>query len=608
MSNAIEFFQSVQRQLAIPAATVSVLLDGVLCPDLEVSQIVRAGWPEFGWAKLIYNPAAQHHAEILDAEQIESRFAMGKSICIRQYYNGVPPSSATFSIPVFFGYTESISTEINDKGQTVEIIARDFSANFRLINVYGRRIRNSDGSTGFLSGLATIFNPDGEPNAGDTPAQFAGKTYTTFCAEQKQSKFWSCAEAIDYLLSEYLSLNQLQKPGIEQLKALANNYVLRDLDVTGLNLLEALHRCCERTDLKFKFVPRYVPNGPAQAIVFYNKGIGRTVELNCQKAGDKLSISKTDIAALRSRKNFYPVTHRYIGQGDFKVFEATFELVKAWDPALEDTDYDKFSPSTNPEFYKVKDVYRKWCLNETGDYSGSPFNQGQAFDFSKVFGTSNFAQRRRRFWPALSADKQGKSLGYFLQVSYDGVNWWQYLYAFNNLLDECGIWLSSDQLDVDTWVAALKEVLRFRITASVISDERLSCVVADGPVNSAVPVVEDLIILPRQFKFHKVTSQSIFTASGDEALGESDEVDDSTALFQYVRQTAADSAHTIDTIDLRTPTLTLHNQVGDIVTTSPESSNLLGCRCDNRSKSWIERVQMDFKKQRTNLRILRQRL
>ena len=316
----------------------------------------------------------------------------------------------------------------------------------------------------------------------------------------------------------------------------------------------------------------------------------------------------SDIVRLHSRKNFWPVTHRYIGQGDFKVYEATFELVKAWDTADEDTDYGKFSPSTNPDFYQVKDVYRKWCLNEAGDYSDAPYNQGEAFDFSKIFGSSNFARRRRRFWPALSTDKQGKSLGYFLQVSFDnGLHWWQYLYAFNNLLDECGVWLSSDQLDVNTWVAALKGVLRFRITASVISDERLSCIVADGPVNSTVPVVEQLITVPRQFKYRKVSGQSIFAGCSDETLGTPDEIDDSTMLYEFVRKRAAVASATSETASVRTAYLALDYEVGDKVSASPESRDLLSCRNNNRSTSWIERVQMDFRNQCTNLRIVRQR-
>ena len=64
------------------------------------------------------------------------------------------------------------------------------------------------------------------------------------------------------------------------------------------------------------------------------------------------------------------------------MYEATFELVKAWDPALESTNYYTFCPSTNPEFHKVRDVYRKWCLNEAGDYTGEPYNRGQPYDLT----------------------------------------------------------------------------------------------------------------------------------------------------------------------------------------------------------------------------------
>ncbi|MFQ6036435.1 MAG: hypothetical protein ACE5NM_11415, partial [Sedimentisphaerales bacterium] len=453
MSNRIDFFQSVQTKLALPGATVSVLLDGAVCPDLVVTEIVRSGWPEFSWARLTYNPAVQQNAILIPAEQIETKFAMGKPICIRQTFNGIPPGVAAFSLPIFVGQIQAIDTDLDSDGEKIEIIAKDFSATLKRITVYGQRVANPDGSTLFLAGLETVFNPNGRANAHCSTITVNGKSYIAFCAEPLQGKFFSCAEAIDYLLCEYLPAGCLQTPSIEQLRALTEDQTVRDLDVTGLNLLEALKRCCDRAGLRFKFVPRLSEVGPSQAIVFYQNGTARAVQLNCQQVGQQLSISKTNVTKLSSSKDFWPVTHKYIGQGDFKVFEATFELVKAWDPADQDTNYYKFSPSTNPDFYQVKDVYRKWTLNEAGDYSGPPYNQGQAFDFSRIFGSSNFAYRRRRFWPALTADKQGRSLGYFLQVSYDGQNWWQYLYAFDNLLDECGIWLSSELLDMNTWVA-----------------------------------------------------------------------------------------------------------------------------------------------------------
>ena len=608
MSNRIDFFQSEQTQLALPAVTIAVLLDGMLCPALEPIEIVRGGWPEFSWARLAYNPAAFTAAGQADVESIEAEFAMGKSICLRRYFNGVPPGAAAFSHPIFCGRIEQLETTIGPDGEKIEIVAVDFSTPLNRISVYGQRVMKGEDETVFLAGLDTIFNPDGKANADSDTVTVGGKSYTSFCAEPSRGRLWSYAEAIDYLLCEYLPNGKLQTPTIWQLKTLTENRIVRDLDVTGLNLLEALQRCCERAGLRFKFVPRLAPTGPREAIVFYKDGTGRTVEINYQRAGEKLSISKTDIARLHSRKDFWPVTHKYIGQGEFKVYEATFELIKAWDTSQEDTDYDKFSPSTNPVFYQVKDVYRKWCLNEAGDYSDAPYNRGDAFDFSGIFRSSNFAYRRRRFWPALTADKQGKSLGYFLEVSFDGgLHWWQYLYAFNNLLDECGIWLSSDRLDVDTWIAALKGELRFRITASVVSDQRLTAVAANGPVNSAAPVIENITTLPRQFKFRRVSDQSIFANVAEGALGVPDEVDDSEALYEFVRHRAASFSDAVETADIQTPYLAFDYQIGDRVAAGPESRDLLGYRSDNRSAGFIERVHIYFQKQCTNLKVVRRR-
>lgn len=611
MSNKIDFFQSEQTQLSLPAASVSILVDGRLCPALEVIEIVWGGWPGFSWARLAHNPATFADNDVTPLENIERDFPMGKSVCIRQYYNGAAPGAAAFSFPIFHGCIERIETKLFAEGERVEIIARDFSANLKRFCVYGQRLSKSDGSSVSQAGFDTIFNPDGKGNAAPIPVEAGGKRSTFFCSDSSQGRFWSYEEAIHYLLCEYAPAGQLQTPTLAQLKAITDGQIVRDLDVTGLNLLEALYRCCERIGLKFKFVPRLAPAGPDQAIVFYKNGTGRTIELNCQPPSQQLSISRTNIAALQSRRNFWPITHQYVGQGDFKVFEATFELVKAWDPDLEDGDYDKFSPSTNPDFHQVKDVYRKWCLNETGQYSSAPYNRGEAFDFSKIFRSCNFVPRRRRFHPALTTDALGRSLGYYLQVTYGtedtGHTWLQYLHAFNILLDECGVWLSSDRLDADTWFAALQDLLRFRITASVIADERLTAMLADGPVHSTAPVVEHVMTLPRQFKYRKRSDQSIFAGSSDPTLGTPNEVDDSETLYAFVRRTAETSSETIETFDVQTPSLMFDCQVGDIVSTSPESRDLLACRSDNRSKSQIVRVQLNFCQQCTNLRIVRRR-
>ncbi len=608
MANAIELFQPEQPRLTVPAATTVVFVDGVPCEDLEPLEIVRGRWPEFGWARLAYHPATSPEADPMLLERIEDRFGMGGTVCLQQLYDGRPSQPATLGLAVFAGQVETVETIIDGGTERVEIVARDFSAVLGRITVYGRRVRQSNGLTALLPGLDTTFNAGGQGNAAAEPVTVEGKTYTTFSAGAAGGRSWSYAEVIDYLLCEHLPHGCLHQPDLDPLQALTDHQLARDLDVTGLSLLEALHRCCEQAGLAFQFVPRWVPTGPSQALVFYRNGQGRAVELNCQPKGGPLSLSRTNIATLHSRRDFYPVTHRYIGQGDFKVYEATFDLVRAWDPALEDTDYARFAASTNSEFYQVKDVYRKWCLNEAGDYTSGPYNQGEPFDFSAIFAGTDYIQRRRRFWPALTANQQGRSLGYFLEVSYDdGLYWWEYVYAFDNLLDECGVRVSGDRLDVDTWVAALKDTLRFRITASVVSDDRLTSVVVDGSVGSTAPVVDHVITLPREFRYRKVSVQSAFVQAGPENFGPPDEADDSTALHEFVRRTAAASSQVFETIDIQTPSLALHFQPGDRVTSSPDSRDLLNCRRDSRSRFWIERVQVDFEQQCTCLKIARQR-
>ncbi|RPJ33342.1 MAG: hypothetical protein EHM35_10630 [Planctomycetaceae bacterium] len=540
------------------------------------------------------------------SEEIEGHLGMGRHVSLRQLFNAAPLQTVMDDLVLFEGQIESIETAIGPEGETVELTARDFSAVLEHMTVYGQHVDACTGGTIFLSGLETAFNPGGKGNAGTEPAVANGQTCTVFSAEAAGARAWRLAEVIEYLLKAHLPAGRLHWPGIEQLLALTEARAARDLDVTGLSLLEALHHCCDWAGLQFRFVPRSIQTGPRQAVVFYRNGRGRVIELNCQPVGQPLSLSRTSIGALHSRRDVYPLTHRYIGQGDFKVYEATFELVKAWDPALEGVNYYTFCPSANPEFHKVRDVYRRWCLNEAGDYSREPYNRGLPCDLTGIFEGGSYVRRRRRFWPTLSTDSQGRPLGYSLEVSYDdGLNWWQYFHAFNNLLDECGIWLSSDQLDVDIWVAVLKGVLRFRVTAAVVSDERLTCTVANGPVGSTAPVIDHVLTLPRRFQYRKVSPHSVL--AGTEGFGKPNEVDDTAALYEFVRRHASASEAIIEITDLQTPALALHFEPGDRVTSGPDSRDLLSCRRDNRSLVWIDHVRMDFKSQCTHLGLIRQR-
>lgn len=594
MSNRIDLYQPEHEELSLSAANVAIFVDGVTAPELSVRHIVRAGWPDFSYARIACN--------------VEKSIMPGAQVCIGLYYDASPPDSIINTYPIFIGRVETINKDLSQNNWQIEFTARDYSAYFERKTVYGQYVTDTEGLTQFLSGADTIFNEDVKPNALETLIDVSDTKSRAFAADLSSSVYWSYAQIIDYLLSRYASTFALVKPQLDSLVALTDNQRAVELDLTGMSLLKALQRCCEAIAVSFKFEPVNTPSGLTQAIVFYKAGAGRSVQLNLQQAGQRLSVSKTNVAKYSSRMNFWPVTHRYIGNGDVKVFEATFDLVGAWDTALETTNYDTFAASTNDQFHRVRNVYRKWCLNEAGQYSGQPYNLGQAYDLSLILGTSSYVRRRRRFHPALTCDKQGRSLGYCLEVTYDDGEYWRpYHCAFDNLLNECGIWLSSDHLDVETWIAALKGVLKFRITASIVSDERLSCEMADGPIGSAVPVIDHVIHQPRSFAYRKVIPQSQFYHSEDESLGNPNEADDSSTLYQYVRKWARDKSEVIETVDLQSPYLALHYSPGDKVTADQQSRDMLGLVNDNRSTCHIEKVRMDFENQSTDLKIIRKR-
>lgn len=605
MSNRVDYYQGIETELAIPASRPVVFLNGSLSPYLLANRIVRGVYPEFSYAEIVYDPGAFEENERILPESIETIAGMGRKISIRQFYKAKEQRQPS-AISVFEGRIEKIDTTIGSTAETVTITARDFSALLERATVHGARVDTGNSDTLRFEGTETIFNADGEPNASKQILQHEGKAYKVFAKEQRYGKFWSCAEAVHYLLNEYIIRGQLQVPGMAQLEAVFGKRILDETDVEGLPVIKALQKCCGQAQVAFKFEPRLSETGPRERIVFYRAGRGKKVELNLQYAGQSLSISKTNIAGIKSERQYWPVTDKFIVQGDLKRFEATFDLIKAWDPALEGQASDKYSPSTNDDFETVKDVYRKWCLNEAGDYTGAPFNQGGAFDFSYIFLTPNYIRHRRVFEKALSTDSAGGSLGYYLEVSFNnGSTWQEYTDSFDVLSDECGVWLSDDELSTDMWTAITAGTLKFRMTATVQSDERTSFAVSNGPVSSVVQVTEHIETLASRFKFDKVSSKSIFENSADCSVPL--EIDNTLALVEYTRNLADSQRRIIESIQVTMPMLAIHYHLGDRVVTGPDSRDVLGISSDNRSIFGIERVNIDIAKQSTELKILRRR-
>ncbi|HIJ71603.1 MAG TPA: hypothetical protein HPP87_09615 [Planctomycetes bacterium] len=296
MTNGVDFYQGACTDLAIPAGRCEVFIEGVPCPDLEVAEVVCQGRPGFGYAKLRYNPTTQ-------AGNIE---IAEKEIEICRFVNTGLGEVKIEPVWVFAGRIEEVDTVLRSDKWEFSATARDFSARLDSEIIDGKRIATGGGKSIFWLACAVVFNEDGQPNASIQQVQHNGRSYIGFTLEGGEAKHWTTAQILEYLLSEYTLYGQLQVPPTEYSGALTGRNVADELAVDGKSVLDALGDCCEQTGLEFVFRPTQTETGPGQCIEFYRPGKGRSVELNLQYAGEKLSISRTNVCELESERKNQP--------------------------------------------------------------------------------------------------------------------------------------------------------------------------------------------------------------------------------------------------------------------------------------------------------------
>ena len=119
-----------------------------------------------------------------------------------------------------------------------------------------------------------------------------------------------------------------------------------------------------------------------------------------------------------------------------------------------DKDYYKYYHPRGSNF--LRNVGRKWALNEAGRYSAT-HDRGMPFDFTTVIdpaylinskGKRVYGPFNRQLLPCLTMDKDSlNSIGIMLEFSFDGGSSWQSIpAAVSSLSDECGIYIDEANL------------------------------------------------------------------------------------------------------------------------------------------------------------------
>ncbi len=207
-----------------------------------------------------------------------------------------------------------------------------------------------------------------------------------------------------------------------------------------------------------------------------------------------------------------------------------------------------------------KDIARLWILNEDGYFDGAlynrqtPFDDYRPFDFASVADatvTSKgvWTRRPRRLLPAISQSAEGRSLGVWVEISFDsGASWQQQAAGVRVLEERVGVYFDCenpteitpagvDPADQNLWYALIDGTFRVRVTAVIESDERLAAVY--GPDGLASPTLQcNALVVRRPSSFQYVTRMHTTNALRSGGVAVAAERDDSEAIGDLARQLA----------------------------------------------------------------------
>lgn len=405
----------------------------------------------------------------------------GDLVTVDLVRSGMMRLRGSHTVRLFEGAIDGPAFAYGPDGDQAGFRAVDRSDALLTCRAGGQQVSGAGGESVWLSGIDLVFNPDGRANMADTSSAPGGGRWRRLFTSPGgvAAEAWTTDQAANYLVSTYAEVAWLNLPTMSDLSRLFGSEVLENVRLEGATVLGALEQLGRRVGIRPTVALSLAANGSlVRTLVFVGRGLGRTISLYHQLPGETFTLTRTAMQRAEVEVAWADAPASLELSGDVKLYETTFSLVPGWDRDLEGDERDAYRRSNNPNFADRADVFRKWVLNEAGDYTGEPFSAGPAYDFEPLFGTGDTLARRRRFLPTISTDDSGQSHGVFVEISTDGGSTWaRYRGAVAVLRDECGITLSSDTLPPEVFHAAARDDLAVRVTATVESDMRLAVTV-----------------------------------------------------------------------------------------------------------------------------------
>ena len=281
-------------------------------------------------------------------------------------------------------------------------------------------------------------------------------------SQEKDCKPWKIANAIHYILTTELDADSI-RPSLDDLDNIFGNKVLIDCNITGLSAEDALIKIARKGDAEL-----WNSNNES-SICFIKKGSPITnININLQAKGEILDTTKSNVNSLSIITKPKQQQKGLLVTGNHIRIEATWELKPGWVGNPVSTHPQGFQRRNNHTNPKNNLYYRKWVLNEAGQYSGI-----DTYDFTTL--DNRFKRKIKRcFLPPVIRSKNTTPFPGIVEYKIGDENWKIYEGSVLACTTECSIHLADERLPLNYIEQAIAKNVKLRVTASVLSDVRIS--------------------------------------------------------------------------------------------------------------------------------------
>lgn len=442
--------------------------------------------------------------------------------------------------------------------------------------------------------------------------------------ESSIGQFWTLAEVVFYLCRiGNFNETYISNPTFQELQqTFSDEDIVRHLPLrNGLYLPKALDAVLEPFGYHWAV---FLGTQGNRNIGIWKRGDGiseRFVTLGVPLAPVQ---AVTNLAACDINFDASACYNSVEGIGSFIDIEATYELLRAW-PASEDN-----LPVSNPDvlieghanFKDHQYTWRKWALNENGDYKGmrSGALYDDAHDFNKVTqeaddeleaGQYIWLTNRKRFRPTLSCDDFGHPIGQvqgcvveYYNNDTGSRNGWQPITGMECMISnkECAV--------LFTGTHPPKEIVRqgtsakVRVTATIRFDRRIRKVAVHQQGSPLSDVQRLVLDLRDRFHWRYVSTESQYHSAVEGGTQLANQADDREKLQEYVEEIrrAWDQASVNGPITLEGCDR-IGYELGVAIRGIEGRQILFNSRYDNEVFPTIVGVTYDCQNQRTHLQL-----